>query len=80
MRKNRSIAYFEGRLSQILSRNPDIQDIHELAILALYNQKHSDINEFYLDVAIAKLRTEKRIIFKKVIQKTKSISPISIAA
>ena len=80
MRKNRTVAYFEGKISQVLNRNPDIQDIHELAIQALYNQRHSELNEFYLDVAIANLMVEKRINFKKIIQNNKSIRPISLAA
>ena len=80
MMRNRTIAYFEGKISQVLARNKNINNIHDLAIQALHHQNHSDLNEFYLDVAIAKLRTEKRIGFKKKILKTKTLRPISIAA
>ena len=65
MRKNRTVAYFEGKISQLLSRNNDINNINELAIQAMRNQNQSDLNEFYLDVALAKLQVEKRISFKK---------------
>ena len=77
--RNRTITYFEGKISQLLARN-NINNIHELAIQALHNQNHSDLNEFYLDVAIAKLQVEKYIGSKKVIQKNKSIKTFPLAA
>ena len=78
--RNRTVSYFDGKLSEVLSRNPNIQDIHELAIKALYNQKHSDINEFYLDCAIERLKVEKIWKTKKVIQNNKTSLRFSIAA
>ena len=73
--KNRTVNYFEGKLSQILSKNPDIT-IHELAIAVLRNQRQSKENEFYLDVAL--VRRQEYIIPPKEIVKTKTF--ISIAA
>ena len=73
--RNRTVVYFEGKLSQILSSNPNIQDIHELAIKALFGQKHSDINNFYLDCALERL-----IVEKKIIHHYESITRISLAA
>ena len=75
--RNRNINWFEGKISQLLSKNENIQDINELAILALRNQRHTELNEFYLDVAIAKLRVEKRLNLKKLIGKRQ---PIPLAA
>ena len=80
MMRNRTITYFIGKLNYLLSRNPNIQDIHELAIQALHNQIDNLENNFALDVALAKLKVEKYIGLKKVIQKNKSISPIFLAA
>ena len=77
--RNRTTAYFEGKISQVLSKNPNIT-VHELAIKALYKQQHTDLNEFYLDCAIAQLGIEKQLQTKKVIQKTKSIRIFPIAA
>ncbi len=77
MIKEKHTNWFEGKISQVISRNPNISNINELAILALKNQRHTDLNEFYLDCAIAKLRLEKRINLKKVIGKRK---PIPLAA
>ena len=75
--RNRTITYFEGKISQVLARNKHINNIHELATLVLRNQSHSDLNEYYLDVALAQLD----ITFKKVIkQNNETIKPFSIAA
>ena len=78
--RNRTIAYFEGKISHILSKNPQIQDIHELAIQAMRKQNHSDINEFYLDCALEQLRVESKLGSKKVIQKKKLLNLIPLAA
>ncbi len=80
MRKNRTVAYFEGKISQVLNRNPDIQDIHELVITALYEPRNLEFKEFYLDIAIPNLIVEKRIYFKKILQTNPSRSPISLVA
>ena len=78
--RNRTITYFIGKLNYLLSRNPNIQDIHELAIQALHNQIDNLENNFALDVALAKLQVEKYIGSTKVIQKNESIVPIPLAA
>ena len=78
--RNRTITYFEGKISQVISRNPNISDINELAILALRNQRHTDLNEFYLDCAIANLMANKGISFKKVIGKSETLQFIPLAA
>ncbi len=59
--RTKSIGWFEGKISQVLSRNPNIT-IHELAIAVLRNQKHSKVNEFNLDVAL--VRAQKQTIVK----------------
>ena len=78
--RNKNINWFEGKLSQVLSKNPNISDINELAILALRNQRHTDLNEFYLDCALVNLRADKGINIKKVIWKKETLKPISLAA
>ena len=74
MMKDKSINWFEGKLSQVISKNPNISDINDIAILALRKQRHSDLNEFYLDVAITTMKAEKRLSFKKVVGNANSIS------
>ena len=77
--RNKTEQFFEARLNYILSKTPNI-DIHELAIKALYKQKDSDLNHFYLDCAIAQLQESRKLSPKKVIQKTKLLKSIPIAA
>ncbi len=78
--RTKSIGWFEGKISQVLSRNPNIQDIHEVAILALRNQRQSDINNFYLDCALERLMVKRHITFKKKTLKTTTLLSISLAA
>ena len=78
--RNKNKNWFTGKLSQVISRHPNISDIHELAILALRNQRHTDLNEFYLDCALAKLMANKGINSKKVLGKKETLKPISLAA
>ena len=77
--RNKTEQFFEARINYILSKTPNIS-IHELAIKALHKQTHSDLNEFYLDCAIEKLKVKKQLSPKKVIQKTKLLNIIPIAA
>ena len=63
MRKNRTVPYFEGKVNFIMSRKPYIS-IHELAIEAMRKQRHSDLNDFYLDCALVKLMANKQVIKK----------------
>ena len=77
--RNKTEQFFEARLHYILSKNPTIS-IYDLAVKALHKQQHSDLNEFYVDCAIEKLRVEKKLQTKKVVQKPKTLIPISKAA
>ena len=74
MIKEKNINWFEGKIFQVISRNPNISDINEIAILALRNQRHTELNDFYLDCALVNLRANKSINLKKVIGKRQSIS------
>ena len=78
--RNRTVEYFIGKLTYLLSKNPKISNIHSLVILALRNQNHSNINEFYLDCAIKQLKVQRALEPKKVIQKPRKIKEFSIAA
>ena len=80
MRKSKTQNWFEARISKLLSRNPNIHNIHELAICALRNQMDNPENNFALDCALSRMMVEKRITFKKPTANQITLSPISIAA
>ena len=80
MIRNKNENWFIGKLGQVLSRNPNITDIHELAIEAMRKQRHSDLNEYYLDGALAKMMVQKQISFKKVILDQKTLRSVPLAA
>ena len=78
MMKSKSINWFIGKIEEVIQKHPELKTLNEVAGEVLTNQNNSLENEFHCDVALQIV--SRNIRFKKVIQKNKSITPISLAA